>query len=120
LWQSVSTLAVRGITISGRVVRRRSFSVFDSLSVIDCRRPEVDRTNVGERSWKNVTFVYLSWRIWKSDLTLAVRGNTISGRVALRQSVSVSEGHRVPSTQTRWDIRWVSGRGETWIFLCLA
>jgi hypothetical protein len=29
----------------------------------------------------------------------------------------VFEGHRLPSTGSRWDIRWVSGRGKTWFFV---
>jgi hypothetical protein len=75
---------------------------------------------VGERSWKNVVFVYLAWRLWKRVLRLAVRGNSISGRVVRRQRVPVFEGHRLPSTGSRWDIRWVSGRGKTWFFVYLA
>jgi hypothetical protein len=34
--------------------------------------------------------------------------------------VPVFEKHRLPSTSSRRDIRWVSGRGKTWIFLYLA
>jgi hypothetical protein len=33
--------------------------------------------------------VYLAWQLWKSVLRLAVRGNSISGRVVRRQRVSV-------------------------------
>jgi hypothetical protein len=65
-------------------------------------------------------FVYLAWRLWKEVLRLAVRGNSISGRVVRRQRVPVFEGHRLPSTGSRWDIRWVSGRGKTWFFVYLA
>jgi hypothetical protein len=50
-------------------------------------------------------------------LTLGVRGNTISGRVVQRQRVPVIDGHRQPSTGSRWDIWWVSGRGKRY-FLC--
>jgi hypothetical protein len=59
-------------------------------------------------------FVYLAWRLWKSVLRLAVSGNGISGRVVRRQRVPVFEGHRMPSTGSRWDIHWVNGRGKTW------
>jgi hypothetical protein len=41
-------------------------------------------------------------------------GNTISGSLAGCQRVSVFEGHRLPSTGSRWDIRWVSGSGKPW------
>jgi hypothetical protein len=45
---------------------------------------------VAERWWKNVVFsVYLAWRLWKSVVTLAVRGNSISGGVVRRQRVPV-------------------------------
>jgi hypothetical protein len=38
-----------------------------------------------ERSRLSVYFLYLAWRLWKSVVTLAVTGNTISGRVFRRQ-----------------------------------
>jgi hypothetical protein len=41
---------------------------------------------------KTTIFVYLAWRLWKSVLRLAVRGNSISGRVVRRQRVPVFEG----------------------------
>jgi hypothetical protein len=53
-------------------------------------------------------------------LRLAVRGNSISGRVVQRQRVPVFEEHRLPSTGSRWDIRWVSGGGKTRFFVYLA
>jgi hypothetical protein len=34
-----------------------------------------------ERSRLSVYFLYLAWRLWKSVVTLAVTGNTVSGRV---------------------------------------
>jgi hypothetical protein len=61
-------------------------------------------------------FVYLAWRLWKSVLRLAVRGNSISGRVVRRQRVSVFDKHRLPWIGSRWDIRWVSGGGKTRFF----
>jgi hypothetical protein len=54
-----------------------------------------------ELSWNDVFFVYLAWRLWQSVLRLAVRGNSISGRVVRRQRVPVFEGHRLPSTASR-------------------
>jgi hypothetical protein len=81
----------------------------------------VDRNSMGhtvaERWWKDADFLciscYLAWRLWKSAVTLAVTGNTISGRVVLRQMVPMYELHRLPLTGSRWDIRWVSGGGRT-------
>jgi hypothetical protein len=58
-------------------------------------------------------FVYLAWRLWKGVLRLAVRGNSISGRVVRCPRVPVFEWDGLPSTGSRWDIRWVSGRGKT-------
>jgi hypothetical protein len=58
--------------------------------------------------------VYLAWQLWKSVLRLAVRGNSISGRVVRRQRVSVFEGHRLPSTgmsmgHTVGELSWKNG-----------
>jgi hypothetical protein len=64
---------------------------------------------VGELSWKNVVFVYLAERLWKGVLRLAVSVNSLSCRVFWLQRVPVFEGHRMPSTGSRWDIRWVRG-----------
>jgi hypothetical protein len=61
----------------------------------------------GGKTW---FFVYLAWRLWKSVLRLAVRGNSICGGVVRRQRVPVFEGHRLASSGSRWDIRW----GERW------
>jgi hypothetical protein len=75
---------------------------------------------IGELSLNNVFFVYLTWRLWQSALRLAVRENSISDRVVRRQRVPVFEGHRLPSTASRWDIRQVSCREKTPIFVYLA
>jgi hypothetical protein len=72
---------------------------------------------IGELSWNNVFFVYLARRLWKRVLRLAVRGNSIFGRVVRRQRVSVFDGHRLPSTGSRRDMRQVSCRGITFIFV---
>jgi hypothetical protein len=50
-------------------------------------------------------FVYYVWPIRKSVMTLGVRRKTFSGRVVRRQRMAVFEGHRLPSTRSRWDIR---------------
>jgi hypothetical protein len=71
---------------------------------------------VGERWWKNAVFCVFSVAVMESVLRLAVRGNSISGRVVRRQRVPVFDKHRLPSTGSRWDIRWVSGGGKTRIF----
>jgi hypothetical protein len=72
---------------------------------------------VGELQWKDPDFLcislYLAWRLWKSVVTLAVTGNTISGRVFRRHRVTVFQGHRVPLTGSRRDIRLVSYSGKT-------
>jgi hypothetical protein len=65
-------------------------------------------------------FVYLAWRLWKSVLRLAVRGNSSSGRIVRRQRVRVFDEHRLPSTGSRWYTRWVSCRGNSPIFVYLA
>jgi tRNA uridine 5-carbamoylmethylation protein Kti12 len=90
-----------GNSISGRVVRRQTYC----------------QTKYTSKTW---FFVYLVVALWKSVLRLAVRGNSISGQVVRRQRVPVFEGHRLPSTGSRWDIRWVSGRGKNVVFVHLA
>jgi hypothetical protein len=51
---------------------------------------------VGELQWKDPDFLcislYLAWRLWKSVVTLAVTGNTISGRVFRRHRVRLYQG----------------------------
>jgi hypothetical protein len=71
---------------------------------------------VGERSWKYVVSSAICVAVWKWDLRLADRGNSISGRVIRFYRVSVFEGHRLLLTESRWNMRWVSGRGKTCFF----
>jgi hypothetical protein len=53
-------------------------------------------------------------------LRLAVRGRIVFPvGVVRRQRVPVFEGHRLPSTRSRWDKRWVNSRGKTPIFVYL-
>jgi hypothetical protein len=54
---------------------------------------------------KTPIFVYLAWRLFKNVLRLAVRGNSICGRVVRRQRVPVFVSHRQPSIGSRWDKR---------------
>jgi hypothetical protein len=96
-------LAVRGNSISDGVVRRQRVPVFEG------HRLSSTGSRLAER-WvccreKTPIFVFLAWRFWQSVLRLAVRGNSISGRVVRHQRVPVFEGHRLPSTASRWDIR---------------
>jgi hypothetical protein len=63
--------------------------------------------------------VYLAERLWKGVLRLAASVNSSSGRVFRFQRVPMFEGHRLLSTGSRWDIRWVSGRGNTWFIVYL-
>jgi hypothetical protein len=103
LWQSVLRLAVRRNSIGGRVVRRQRVQVFEKH-----RLPSTaSRRDIRQVSCRGTTciFVYLAWRLWQSVLSLLVRGNSISGRVVRRQRVPVFEGHRLPSTGSRWDMR---------------
>jgi hypothetical protein len=57
-----------------------------------------------------VYFLYLAWRLWKSVVTLAVKGNTISGRFFGGMRVPEFKRHRLPLTGSRYDIRWLIGR----------
>jgi hypothetical protein len=63
-------------------------------------------------------FVHLAWGYGKGVLRLAVSVYSFFGPDVRRQSVPVFEGHRLPSTGSLWDIRWVRCRGKTW-FLCM-
>jgi hypothetical protein len=107
-------LAVRGNSISGRVVRRQRVPVFGVH-----RLPSTGSRwdiHLLSRGGKTQCFGYLAWRLWKSVLSLAVRGNSISGRVVRRQRVPLSDKHRLPWMGSRWDIRWVSSGGKTRFF----
>jgi hypothetical protein len=67
---------------------------------------------VAERSLKDadfVCFLHLAWRLWKSVVTLAVTGKTISGQVFRRHRVPISDEQLLPLPRSRWDIRWLSG-----------
>jgi hypothetical protein len=60
----------------------------------------------------SVYFLYLAWRFLKSVVTLAMTGNTISGRGFRRCKVTVFQRHRLPCTRSRRDISLVSYRGR--------
>jgi hypothetical protein len=68
-----------------------------------------------EKRRLSVYFEYLgfTWRIWKRVVSLAVTGNTISGRVFRRYKVTVFQRHRLLLTGSRLDIRLVSYSGRT-------
>jgi hypothetical protein len=118
LWKSVLRLAVRGNSICGGVVRRQRVPVFEGHRLASSgSRWDIRWVSGGGNTW---FFVYLAWRLWKSVLRLAVRGNSICGGVVRRQRVPVFEGHRLASSGSRWDIRWVSGGGKTWFCVYLA
>jgi hypothetical protein len=78
----------------------------------------VDRRSMGhkmaDRSSNETDFqcilLYLAWLLWKSVVTLAVKGNTFYGRFLLLQRVSEFQRHRLLLTGSRWDIRWLIGR----------
>jgi hypothetical protein len=69
---------------------------------------------VADRSSNEADFLcillYLAWWLWKSVVTVAVTGNTISGQVFRRLRVPEFERHRLPLTGSRWDKRWLIGR----------
>jgi hypothetical protein len=111
-------LAVRGNSVSRRVVRRQRVLVFEGHRLMSIE----SRWDIRYVSCRGKTpiFVYLAWRLRKSVLMIAVRGNSISDRVVRRQMVPVFEGHRLPSTASRWDKRWVSCREKPRIFVYLA
>jgi hypothetical protein len=66
-------------------------------------------------------WLYVAWRLWKRVVTLAVTGNTVSGRVFRRQRVPEFQWHRLSLTGSRWDIRWLIGRRTkpTFCVLCV-
>jgi hypothetical protein len=68
------------------------------------------RHTVGELQWKDPDFLcislYLALRLWKSVVTLAVTGNSISGRVFRLRRVTVFERHRVPLTEVDGTYSW--------------
>jgi hypothetical protein len=108
-------LLVRGNSISRRVVRRQRVPVFEKH-----RLPSTaSRRDIQQVSCRGITciLVYLAWRLWQSVSRLLVRGSSTSGRVVRRQRVPVFEEHRLPSTASRRNIRQVSCRGITCIFV---
>jgi hypothetical protein len=46
-------------------------------------------------------------------VTLAVTENTSLGRVVSHHRMPLFWEHRLSLTGSRWDIRWLSGRGKT-------
>jgi hypothetical protein len=110
------TLAVTENTISGRIFRHQRVTVLQRHRLpLTGSRWDI-RWLIGRRT--KPTFcvflaLYLAWRLWKSVVTLAVTRNTNSGRVYWRQRVPVFQRHRLPLTGSRWDIRWLIGRGTT-------
>jgi hypothetical protein len=106
------TLAVKGSTISGRVFWRHRVPEFKGHRLpLTGSRWDI---TMADRSSNEADFLcillYLAWRLWKSVVTLAVTGNTISGRVFRHQRVPEFQRHRLPLTGSRWDIRWLIGR----------
>jgi hypothetical protein len=77
--------------------------VFRRFGVTVCHRHRRPLTEVDEiygwlvtveRRRLSVYFLYLAWRLWKSVVTLAVTGNTISGRsFSTLQGDGVSDGN---------------------------
>jgi hypothetical protein len=64
----------------------RGAGVLEALIGVSGSRWDIRWLSGGGKTW---FFVYLAWRLWKSVVTLAVRGNSISGGVVRRQRVPV-------------------------------
>jgi hypothetical protein len=104
--------SLTGSTIYGQVFRRQRVPEFRDASIA------VDRKSMGhtmaDRSSNEADFLciwlYLAWRLWKSVVTLVVRGDTISGQAFRRHRVPEFYRHRLPLTGSRWDIRWLIDR----------
>jgi hypothetical protein len=110
LWKCVLRPAARMITNAGRVVGREGVPVFEGHRLPSTgRRRKIRSVTSGGRTWY---FAYSAWRIWKRAWRPAVTGNIIYGGIVRRQKVPVFERHRLPSTGSRWDVRWLSGRGK--------
>jgi hypothetical protein len=58
-----------------------------------------------EQSRKTTDFCAFSVAVMEKGFRLAVKGNSSSGRVVLRQRVPEFEGHRIPSTASRREKR---------------
>jgi hypothetical protein len=105
------------LVVDGEYYFRSGFSASEGAGV-SVASTAVDRKSMGhtvaDRSSNEAdflcTFLYLAWRLWKSVVTLAVTGNTISSLVFRRQRVPEFERHRLPLIGSRWDIRWLIGR----------
>jgi hypothetical protein len=103
IWKKVLRLAVRGNCNCDRVVRRQRVPVFEKH-----RLPSTaSRRDIQQVSCRGITciLVYLAWRLRQSVSRLLVRGNSVSDGVVRRQMVPVFEGHRLPLTASRRDIR---------------
>jgi hypothetical protein len=65
-----------------------------------------------ERRRLCVYFLYLA-AVMEKCCDACGDGEYYSGRVVWRQRMLVSRKHRLSLTGSRWDIRWLSGRGKT-------
>jgi hypothetical protein len=85
---------VKGSTISGRVFfASRGAGVYEASTTV--HRKSMGH-KMADRPLNEADFqcilLYLAWRLWKSVVTLAVTGNTISGLDFWRQKVPEIEG----------------------------
>jgi hypothetical protein len=64
--------------------------------------------------------LYLAWRLWKSVVTLAVTGNTISGQVSLFQRVPEFERHRSTVDRKSMGHTMVDRSSNEADFLCIS
>jgi hypothetical protein len=105
------TLAVTRNTISGRFFRFQRVQEFHGHRLpLTGSRWDI-RWLIGRRTKPTFcVFPVFSVAVMEKCWTLAVKGNTNSGRVYRRQRVQEYMGHRQPLTGIRWDIRWMIGR----------
>jgi hypothetical protein len=94
LWKSVVTLVFTVITFSGWVFQNLRLPVFQwHRPSLTASRWDI-RWLIGRRTKPTFcVFLYLTWRLWKSVVTLVVTRNTICGRVFRRHWVPEFERH---------------------------
>jgi hypothetical protein len=106
------TLAVNGDTISGQVVWREAMPVSMKHRLLLTGSRWDKRWLIGRRT-KPTFCVFPVFSVAVMEKCFDARGDwgmTIFGRVLRRHSVPAFQGHRLPLTGSRWDVRWLIGR----------
>jgi hypothetical protein len=109
------TLAVTRNTISARVFQRYRVTVFQRQRLpLTGNRWDIRWVSGRGKTPTFCVFPVFSVAVMEKCCDrLAVTGNTISGRVFRRNKVTVFQGHRLPLTGIRQDIRLMSYTGKT-------